>query len=213
MKRNSCREQRLRVFVTYGDTTGYTTWAKRGQTSYEDISAYNRHMYDEYRRYAIATGDRVKFLSDGLVSFKEMVRGHNCGSALSVLRSAYELQQRMAAVISSMRHPRPDGYRVRVACGMVSKMWIPPIGRRDRRWLIEYVGFSPSLGDRILKIERSIPCMTTETVRQLLKPDTEGVEFKKISPKDAMPPGIDLEDMRELLSFEFTDGRKACRNG
>lgn len=200
MKRK-CKEERVRVFVTYADTTGFTTWVKRGATSHEDISAYNRKMYDAFRRYEIETKFCVKYLCDGFVAFKEMASGHNCGIAASVLKSAADIQARMQAIIDELRHPRPTGFRVRVACGMVSKMWVPPFEKNDRRWKIEYIGFSPSLGDRLLEIEREIPCICTETVRDLLKPDEAGIIFQKIKPKGTTPRGIDDEDMKELLSF------------
>lgn len=202
MKRK-CKEERVRVFVTYADTTGYTTWAKRGATSHEDISAYNSKMYDEFWRYESETGFSVKYLSDGLVAFKEMERGHNCSAALCVLKSAWNLQQRMFDVIQAMNHPRPSGFRVRVACGMVSKMWVPPIKKNDRRFKIEYVGFGPSLGDRILKIERDVSCICTESVRQLLKDGENGFTFSKVTPKGPTPNGVDDDDMKELLSFKF----------
>jgi hypothetical protein len=202
MKRSLCREERIRVFVTYADTTGFTTWAKRGATSYEDISAYNRQMYDEFRRYEAESGFEVKYLCDGFVSFKEMARGHNCGFALSVLKNAWLIQRRMDAIIQSLRHPRPLGFRVRVACGMVSKIWVPPIRKADRRWRIEYIGFSPSLGDRLLEIEREISCICTETVRDLLRPNETSVTFQKVAPKGITPRGVDEEDMKELLAFK-----------
>lgn len=207
MRKAQCKEERLRVFVTYADTTGYTTWCKRGATSHEDISDYNRKMYDEFRRYEAESGFIVKYLCDGFVSFKEMARGHNCGLALSVLKNAFLIQRRMQAIISELRHPRPDGFRVRVACGMVSKIWVPPIRKSDRRWKLEYIGFSPSLGDRLLEIEREIPCICTEAVRDLLKANEESFIFQKIKPKGHTPRGVDEEDMKELLSFEIPKGK------
>lgn len=199
-----CKEERIRVFVTYADTTGFTTWVKRGATSYEDISAYNRRMYDAFRRYEIDSRSSVKYLCDGFVAFKEMARGHNCGNAMSVLKNAALIQTEMQRIISKLRHPRPKGFRVRVSCGMVSKIWVPPVSKKDRRWKIEYIGFSPSLGDRLLEIEREIPRICTETVRDLLK-DEAGIVFQKVTPKGTTPKGIDDEDMKELLSFELKD--------
>lgn len=201
--KNRCKEERVKVFVTYADTTGFTTWVKRGATSHEDISAYNRKMYDEFRRYEIESGFSIKYLCDGFVSFKEAGKGHNCGTALSVLRNASILQSRMQAIIDGLGYPRPIGFRVRVACGMVSKIWVPPIKKKDRRWKIEYIGFSPSLGDRLLEIEREIPCICTESVRRLLKANEARIFFQKVIPTGATPRGIDDEDMQELLSFKY----------
>jgi len=199
--------------VIYGDTTGFTTWAKRGATSHEDKSAYIRQMYNEFRRYEYATGYHVKYLCDGFVAFKEMVRGHNCGGALCVLKTSYELQQRLEALIVKMRHPRPEGFRVRVACGMVSKIWVPPIRKADRRWKVEYVGFSPSLGDRILEVERGVGCICTEAVRQLLKPDVKSLQFERLLIKGPTPRGLDDEDMKELYAFKYANGDAPCPNG
>ena len=200
-----CKEERIRIFVTYADTTGFTTWCKRGATSHEDISMFNRRMYHEFRRYEFETGFAVKYLSDGFVAFKEMVRGHNCGIAVTVLRGAWLLQKRMEGFISSMRHPRPDGFRVRVACGMVSKIWVPPVNKRDRRWKIEYVGFSAGLGSRLLDIKREIGCLTTESIRELLKGSETSIEFERVTTKGRTPRGVDEEDMRELLSFKYVE--------
>jgi hypothetical protein len=200
---HQCKEERVRVFVTYADTTGFTTWVKRGATSYEDVSAYNRLMYEEFRRYEIETRFSVKYLCDGFIAFQEMAKGHNCGYAFTVLKHASLIQQKMQSIIEGLRHPRPDGFRVRVACGMVSKIWIPPVEKKDRRGRTEYIGFSPSLGDRLLEIEREIPCICTETVRDLIRPSETGIAFQKISPAGPTPKGIDDQDMKELLSFKY----------
>jgi hypothetical protein len=211
--RNSCREERVRAFVMFADTTGYTTWAKRSATSPEDKSAYNRQMYNEFFRLERESGLEFKYLCDGFFAAKEMSRGHNCGLALNILRHAWNLQQRMEGLIATMRHPRPEGFRVRVACGMVSKIIIPPTSERDRRVRAEYVGESPILGDRLLEIERGIGCICTVPVRELLKDDA-GVIFDPVVVTGTAPKGIDDEDLKELLSFRFAeDGGKVCPIG
>jgi hypothetical protein len=199
--------------VMFADTTGYTTWSNRSATSPEDKSVFNKLMYTEFLRFERETQLPLKFLCDGFFTAKEMCRGHNCGHALNLLRHAWRLQQTMEAIIATMRHPRPKGFRVRIACGMVSKMFLPPNPRSERRSRIEYIGESPILGKRLLEISPETGCICTIAVRELLKNET-GVLFDSVDASGASVKGIDDEDLRELLSFRFPDdGGKPCPIG
>ena len=210
--RTYCREERVRAFVIYADTTGFTTWAKRGATSPEDKRAYIIAMYGEFLRFEQESGLPLKYLCDGFFGAREMARGHNCGLALWILKHSWNIQQRMEKIIAGMRHPRPEGFRVRIACGMVSKLIVPHVGRikQDRA---EYVGESPVLGDRLLEIERNVGCICTIGVRELLKKES-GIIFEPVNVSGPTPKGIDDEDLKELVSFRFVDsGGKPCRVG
>lgn len=212
-KISPCREERVRAFVMFADTTGYTTWSNRSATSPEDKSVFNKAMYGEFLRFEKESGLDLKFLCDGFFAALEMCRGHNCGHALNLLKHAWRLQQNMEAIIATLRHPRPRGFRVRVACGMVSKMFLPPTSRKERRWRTEFIGESPILGKRLLEIAPETGCITTVAVRELLKGDSDAV-FDTVDATGASVKGIDDDDLRELLSFRFPeDGSKPCRIG
>lgn len=201
MDRIKILEKRIRVFIAYGDITGFTTWASRTATSHEDYRWFLKRLYIIFRTFERRTGYYVKFLADGFFAVREMEKHHNCGVAKDLLKALWDVRLDVVALIDTLPvDSRPEDFRVRVASGMVSKIIMQPF-KKGGATQVEYIGASTVLGDRVLEIERNTSCMCTDGVIAFLKKTEKGivVEKLKIAGRDGLR--VDPNDLLHLNSY------------
>jgi len=168
-------------------------------------------LYDEFERFAIASGGFAKYTGDGMVVFKELANGHNCGMMLEFMRESYSF----AATIQKMMHSRwparsvtgvstaPIGFRLRMVAGYVHKKFLmkPMPGAAHRS--AEYFGYPVNLAQRLLSVQPEELCICHDSVVQILGKAKKGLVLSQVQEPKEHPAGIDAEDLQGLWSFRF----------
>ncbi len=113
--------KRVFVMVAFGDVRGSGAFM---QQSEDGDPTFDRFWdeYDAILRPLMKTSDHFKDLGDGFMSVVELpATGHRCQAAILFLSRLYRVGKQMERIIRDKKYPRPDGFRIRVTCGFVTK--------------------------------------------------------------------------------------------
>ena len=205
LARHTIKTESKRVIVAFVDVVGFGPWIKRAH-ALSDFHFLITQLYRKLVHFHDDLGYHVKFLGDGGMILKEMLPGHNCGMAIKFLRDMDCLGNFMGTVIKKTAWPRPDGFRIRIAAGHVSKLTIK-ICETECTFQKDYIGYPINLASRILEVMKdSSVCICHESVKDIIgqrKAKIANLVFNKQSNPYEPPNGVDAEDLNHLWEFTF----------
>ncbi len=198
--------ERKRVLVGFGDVRGFTVFTRRAMNSPEEKNKFIQMIYTEFEKMAWIPEYHIKYTGDGVMILQELEMGPSTPMAqkvLDFLKHIYVMGKEVNSLIQAS-YPRPEGFRVRVACGTAFKLLVAEGGGGRRKRIPEYVDYPISLADRLLEVyatEHLAICH--ESVAEMLNHKKNGIKLLKLDPPKVCPHGIDEEDLKGLWSFSF----------
>lgn len=198
--------ERKRVIVAFGDITGFSQWIKRAGTSIEKHFELTEHIYHKAMNLAFSSAYHIKLLGDGFVMVKEIDFGNGRDIALKYVKDIHDMAIDIQSTIKSLPFPRPDGFRVRIVSGFVTKIKMnfcdidKPCEMRS-----DYVGYIMNLANRLLFFMEENPFICHESVKELIgdpaKEDSYIVDMYKLGESKVSLSGVDDEDLKATYSF------------
>lgn len=194
--------KKVRFLVAFGDVRGFSDFSNRIDDPEADLIPFYEKfdaLLDGFRRssrYFVKDG-----LGDGIMLGVELSSGHACGTAASFFIQMLELQARVTHFIQGWRYPRPDGFRIRVACGHVI---------RKTNDVTDYRGRACNLAHKLLRVEPQQSVLVHESAAQLLtasQAKRSGLRLRRVSCNEAAPRGVYPEDMSALSALTWAKMR------
>jgi len=205
LSKHNIKTESKRVVVAFVDIIGFGPWIKRAH-ALSDFHFLITQLYRKLVHFHNDLGYHVKFLGDGAMIVKEMNPGHNCGMAIKFLRDMDCLAGFMTEVIKKTAWPRPEGFRVRLAAGHVSKLSIN-VCERECALQKDYIGYPVNLAARMLDVLKdTTPLLCHESVKDIVGPKKSKVVnlvFTKQLKPHKFFDGVDVEDLDHLWEFKF----------
>lgn len=196
---------RKHVLVAFGDISDFASWTRRGSNSPEEFKSFMVQVYREFIRFRNGSGYFVKLIGDGLMAIKELAPKYSISDATSLLCHSYELTTSIEKIIEGTEYPRPNGFRIRIVAGYVWKLTATHT-KNEKRKQTDYLGYSINLAARLLEVERKVPCLCHQSVKEILNGFKKPIiKFGKVKRPPICPRGIDAEDLEALWSFEYTN--------
>lgn len=163
-------------------------------------------LYDTFIRFRNGSGYFVKLLADGLMAVLELPeQNHKARAVLQMMIHADELVRSVRSVIKHLNYPRPDGFRIRIAAGDVLKLEAShPLDKTKIQ--VDYSEYAVDIAFGLLGVEKELPSICHETVREIIEADLKGrrlVKFKKVKRPAVCPEGIDPEDLDALWTYRI----------
>lgn len=198
--------KRVFALVLFGDTTRFRRWRSRPFLSSEKHARFMIALYDTFIRFRNGSGYFVKLLADGLMAVLELpLERRKAESVIEMLAHADQLIRSVQAVIKQLNYPRPDGFRIRVAAGDVLKLEAShPLDKTKIQ--VDYSEYAVDIAFGLLAVEKEVPLICHETVREIVEADSmngERVKFEKVKRPSVCPEGIDPEDLDALWSYRI----------
>jgi len=194
---------KVRIIVMFGDIRGFSNFAQHIEDEDTQIIPLMDAINDLVDRFEDATGHRIENLGDGVMLIAELGDDRDDSLALDLFKKVCDFIEAVHRLIRNWPYPRPDGYRVRIACGRVVKK------KRAGRSPVFY-GRSMNLAHKMLRVEPSIPIIVHESAKQLI---TESqcrkyrMRFRHIDSPEPTPDGVQKLDMAALWELR-TEERK-----
>ncbi len=192
--------ERKKVIAAFGDVRGFRKWTLRAMNAPEVSADFIEDVYGHFERFSQRTNNTVKYLGDGIMVIKELGTGHNCGVARQFIREIYELNENIHLALKKI-WPRPDGFRVRVACGHVWKRYTLKRIRGRHVRHPEYIGYPVNMAQSLLYVYPEISCICHESITELIGSKTSGLIFERLAPPKERRHGVDPQDFNGLWSF------------
>ncbi len=204
---NSRRVKGKRVFavIAFGDTVKFKRWTNHPFASVEKHTKFMVDLYDEFIRFRNGSGYFVKILGDGLMAVSELPSGNQRKKVVeNMLVHSQRLVASVNRLIKGQAYPRPTGFRMRVVAGDVLKL-IATHSTDERKQQIDYAAYPVSLAHSLLQIEKDVPCICHESVREIINGRGSaniGIRFERIKAPNFHPEGIDPDDLKALWAFQ-----------
>lgn len=203
--------ERTSVIVAFGDVTGFNPWIRRGANAPEVIQSFIQNFYEEMEVFVKAhKGVQIKYLGDGFMILKELkptcIKG-TC--AATFIRDAMKLAHRLAAIVHRCEFPPPDGFRVRIAHGHVSKIHLLDPRDEDRKrktW--EFIGYAVNLAQKLLDVSPRTLFLIHESAVEILGRQKTHFRLRRFVGAKECPRGVDQEDIDGLWTVGGRFDRK-----
>lgn len=203
-------KEHVRVIVAVGDISGFGAW-------FNSVSDVNVELKPFFKKYDTIIDELrtcpdsfFKDLGDGFVIIKELNGDHACKKVICLLNKLWKIKKKVRMLINSTPYPRPDGFRIRIACGHVWK--------KSHKAKTDYLGKHINLAFKLLQVHKNRPIIVHESVPALMS--EKQVKENKFDFKKLPLPTDHFEDiyrfeMDHLWSFETRYGnrkrdRKTC---
>lgn len=191
---------KLKAFVAFGDIRGFSSF-------YEAISDEESELdpfLDDFDTIIEELGEkhRVKDTGDGFMLILDMSTGHNCHAALRLLDALWAVHKSMDRLITRKQYPYPDGFRITLACGRVSR-------KIKKDGTILERGKHINLAHKMLRIKPPRGIVCHESFRQLISPlqaRRYGYAFKRMT-LEATPDGISEKDAAVMWEVRKLRGK------
>ncbi|MCG3204286.1 MAG: hypothetical protein KCHDKBKB_01001 [Elusimicrobia bacterium] len=205
-KKPGVQGRRIFAAVAFGDITRFQRWTNHPFLSAEKHTQFMVQLYDEFIRFRNGSGYFVKLLCDGLMAVQELPDEKKKASLTTkMLDHSQNLVGAVESLIKRLRYPRPDGFRVRVVAGDILKLEaIHPTDKRKKQ--IDYAEYPVSLAHSLLEVEKDIPCICHESIREIIADDRLSkslVDFLPVQEPAFCPEGINPDDLKSLWAFRI----------
>lgn len=188
----------VRILVAVGDITSFGSWFAK----ITDINTELKPFFIQFDRLIdkLSLRDSLFFkdVGDGFMVIEELNEEHACKKTISLLRKMAQFKKEVNRLIELTPYPRPEGFRIRLACGHA---WKRQIGQR-----VDYLGRHVNLAFKLLRVHRDKPIVIHESVYALMSPKQKtdnGFNFLKLPlPLEAFED-IYREDVKNLWSFNL----------
>lgn len=201
--------ERKWIIVAFGDIIGFRKWRRRALNTPEVADPFIDRFYKEIERFSNFAGPRyLKYLGDGFMVLRELVSSEEASKIASFfLEMVAELNRNLVAIVKECEWPPPDGFRMRVVVGHVSKLRVLD-PQESKRFIDEYVGYAVNLAHGLLYISPKLPMVCHQSVLEVLGSNKKKFKFVKLREKTKVPGGIDKEDMK-LWSMDLDYQKKS----
>src|SRR5690242_13459194 len=108
------KSEKARIVVAFGDFGGYSSFYEASINDEKELNSFMDTCDDIVDGEAERSGYRFNDTGDGFFCAIDLVDGHNCKLAIKVFKKFWDIHRRIEAVIKKKKHPRPDGYRIRI---------------------------------------------------------------------------------------------------
>lgn len=196
--------ERKCVVVAFGDILGFGVWSRRAANTPEVRDPFIIAFYSEIERFLKANSYlHAKFLGDGFMIVKELPdRGHKCGTVLRFIIELQTLTRNLIHIVRTCPFPPPDGFRLRIASGHVTKFMVTdpddPAKKKP-----EYVAYAVNLAQRLLEVAPKIPIVAHESAIKILGVKKKKIKLRLLANTTERPRGVDLEDIAGLWIIEL----------
>lgn len=196
--------ERKCVVVAFGDILGFGVWSRRAANTPEVRDPFIIEFYAEIEKYLKDQSYlHAKFLGDGFMVVKELPeRGHKCGTVLRFIVELQGLTRRLLNIVRNCPFPPPDGFRLRIASGHVTKFMVTDPDDRSKK-KPEYVAYAVNLAQRLLEVSPKIPIIAHESAIKILGSKKKKIKLRSLGHSDQRPRGVDLEDIDGLWAVEL----------
>ncbi len=198
--------ERTCVIVAFGDVAGFNPWIRRGSNAPEVIHDFVTNFYRELQTFVLNHKDvQIKYLGDGFMILKELKS--TCTKGVCVAQFITDIammSRRLSSVVRKCDFPPPDGFRVRIAHGHVSKIQVlDPVDGERKRKIWEFVGYAVNLAQKLLDVSPSTLLVLHESVIQVLGRKKARFRLRRLVAGTEQPRGVDSEDIAELWVCEL----------
>ena len=196
--------ERKCVIAAFGDILGFGAWTRRASNSPEVSAPFVQMFYALLENYVLSNPRTyVKYVGDGLMIIKEIPLGNKKNRCINqFLQGLVKLTLQAQDLIKGCAWPPPDGFRMRVTSGHVSRLNVLDPGNKRER-VPEYVGYAVNLAQRLLEVSPTTSCICHESVVKLLGSRKNPLHFKRLGDPKERPRGIDSEDLGELWMLQL----------
>lgn len=197
MRHEKYRKDRL--IVAFGDITGFSSFWDSITNDEKELGPFMDDFVSLIETVQKETGYNITIPGDGFMLTVALDQGHNCHRAVQVFQRLWDLLIKMQELVRKKEFPRPDGFRVRVACG-----WVMSRVLKDKETL--YWGKHINLAHNLLDVRKDIPFLCHESVKQLLSESQikhNNFRFWKVDTPEILPDGVTPHDGQSLFAFEF----------
>jgi len=196
---------KVRIIVMFGDIRGFSNFAQHIEDEDTQIIPLMDAINDLVDKFEDATGHRIDNLGDGFLLIAELGTEDDA-TAIDLFKKVCDFIEAVHRLIRHWPYPRPDGYRVRIACGRVVKK--KKVGRKPI-----FYGRCLNLAHKLLRVEPSIPIIVHESAKQLITENqcrNHHLKFRHIDNPEPAPDGVHKLDMVALWELS-TEARRRYR--
>ena len=203
------KKEKVRIIVGFGDISGFGVFYRRSQedpdTQYHPIMDAYDDLVEQFVQAHVFKGG-----GDGEMFTIELVKESEEDQAIALLLALYKFMIRVQRLFKKSKDPKPDDYRIWLACGPVWKK-TKPDGKFD------YRGDKINLVSKLMENAglRQYQFGVHESFRQLISPTKAkalGVTFEKITPTPPFPKSVEQKDMDSLskvtIRFKSTSKKR-----
>lgn len=186
----------IRAAIAFGDIIGSSTWLQRVNNQGLEYRSLMDRFDDAVYELAKKDTCYVKKLGDGFMKILNI----DHASSLEIsdfLILLWNFNKKIQGWINEHPNPRPDGFRIRMACGYIEEKL-----HTDNS--IDYRGYHLALTSKLLRVEKNIPFITHASVKEILTNShikRFKFKFEKLRKPKLSLDGIFEKDMEELWSF------------
>lgn len=202
---------RRQSIVIFGDTVGFSNFARRTSDQPEIHRAYLLDLYNIAFQYQEETGAFLKLLCDGFMFVHEFDAIPAANEIKNVLERVAHVQREVESAIRKVRYPRPDGFRTRVCMGITWAMRItrgaPEECAQEQcayRYERDYFEYPTILAERMLHIRKhEVQLMCSQEIKEAVEGVESAFTFRKVPTERRVPDGIFKEDLENLWQFSL----------
>lgn len=198
--------ERTCVIVAFGDVAGFNPWIRRGSNAPEVITDFVEKFYAEMQDFVKThNAVQIKYLGDGFMILKELKSTCTRGTCVAkFITDVARLAKRLKRIVKQCDFPPPDGFRLRIAHGHVSKIQVlDPVDPERKRMIWEFIGYAVNLAQKLLDVSPRTVLVVHESAIKVLGRQKTGLRLKRLVGSKERPRGVDSEDLEGLWSGEL----------
>lgn len=198
--------ERTCVIVAFGDVAGFNPWIRRGSNAPEVISEFVEKFYAEMQNFVKSHKHiQIKYLGDGFMILKELKPTCTKGTCVATfVTDVAQLARRLSRIVKKCEFPPPEGFRIRIAHGHVSKIQVlDPVDPERKRKIWEFIGYSVNLAQKLLDVAPNILLVLHESAVKVLGRQKTGFRLRRFVGAKERPRGVDNEDIEGLWVGEL----------
>jgi hypothetical protein len=192
-------EKQVRAMIAFVDITGFGSFYDRVENPQIELLPFYRNYQAIVNQFEKNTGTFIKRLGDGFMSICELDEDNK--KAMLFLENLWKTMLAIDSLIKNKSTPRPDGVRVRKACGYVWK-----INDRDE---FDYLSSRIHLTEQMVDIERDIQFIMHESAKEIYGLEDlkkAGFRLTKLDLPERIMKNIRVEYRKEMREIWLVNG-------
>lgn len=188
----------VRIIVAFGDIRDFSNFWNAVTHEESELLPFLDRYDDAIDEESHRSGYVFRDAGDGFMCVVELGSGHNCKTALHLLSALWRVHKRVQRIIETTEYPRPDGFRIRVACGHVIK-------KVKKDGTVIFRGAHINMAHKLLRVEPKVGIICHESMKQLMSDiqlKKARFKFSKLHTCSPIPDGIQKKDMSALWQLE-----------
>lgn len=196
------RSFKVRIIVVFGDIAGFTGF-------YDSVTNDEKELIpflDEFDELVDTAQKKARYeftdTGDGFMCLVDVNHQEQKGKIVTnLLKHFWELWKSISQLIEEKEPPKPEGFRIRLACGYVLR-------KIKKNGVVIHRGRHINMAHNLLDAAKGVGVLCHDSFKQLLTEkqiEENNFVFKRISPPKKGFNSVTPKDASSLWSFEIKE--------